>query len=273
MSHIGRQCQYQEIKVGAHSTLACNRCYDSLRMLGSKVSTPSRLNENATARLITQIGELIESGALRPGERLPSERDLAKQFASSRTSLRSAMKVLETVGVISQRVGDGSYLNKDASRVMHLPLTFLVLLDGISLIDLFEARLMIEPEVAARAAEAASAEDLAAMRNSLNAMATDIVNADIAFHGAVCKATRNVTCYRMFGAIHQAFRKGMEVTSRLAPVGLTFGFHKAIYSAIHLRQPDEARRRMAEHLNDAKDRLLKACLEEGFPGSVANRDT
>jgi GntR family transcriptional repressor for pyruvate dehydrogenase complex len=221
--------------------------------------------ENVTGRLISQLGGLIASGALRPGERLPSERNLAKQFGTSRTALRSAMKVLEAVGVISQRVGDGSYLNSDASRILSLPLTFLVLLDGISLIDLFEARLMIEPELAARAAECASAQDLAAMRRSFHAMTTDPVTADIAFHDAVCKATRNATCHRMFGAIHRAFHQGMELTTRLSPPEHTLAFHRAIYSAIHLRQPDEARRQMTAHLMDAKNLLLKACLEHDFP--------
>jgi GntR family transcriptional regulator, transcriptional repressor for pyruvate dehydrogenase complex len=224
--------------------------------------------DSVTARLIWQLGEIIASGALKPGERLPSERELAKRFCSSRTSLRSAMKVLESVGVISQRVGDGTYLNPDASRVLSLPLRFLVLLDGITLIDVFEARLMLEPELAARAAESASAEDLAAMRRSLNSMIADNMNADIAFHDAICRATRNRTCHRMLGAIHGAFRQGMELTARLAPPEHALRFHKAIYSAIHLRQPDEARKRMAEHLIDAKNLLVTACLEQELPGLV-----
>jgi len=256
--------------LGAHYFVLLNQnCGIGIYMAElDHVTAGSQQKENVTTRLIAQLGELIASGALQPGGRLPSERDLAKQFGSSRTSLRSAMKVLESVGVLSQRVGDGSYLNPDASRVLNMPLTFLVLLDGISLIDVFEARLMIEPELAARAAESASAEDLAAMRRSLNAMATNTVNADAAFHDAVCKATRNVTCYRMFGAIHEAFRKGMELTARLAPVEHTLGLHNAVYSAIHLRQPDEARIKMMDHLINAKNLLLKACLEEDFRHSL-----
>lgn len=259
-------------KLGAHyGAMRVPMLRYGLMTRSGSVAAKAPLKENVTARLISQLGELIAGGKLQPGKRLPSERELAKQFGSSRTSLRAAMKVLESVGVVSQRVGDGSYLSADASRVLDLPLTFLVLLDGISLIDVFEARLMIEPEIAARAAEAASAQDLASMRHCLNAMTIDTVNADVAFHDAVCKATRNLTCYRMFGAIHEAFRKGMELTVRLAPVEHTFEFHRAIYSAIHLRQPDEARKKMAEHLLDAKNLLLKACLDEGFPGTIASR--
>ena len=62
----------------------------------------------------------------------------------------------------------------------------------------------------------------------------------------------------MFGAIHQAFKRGMELTSRLAPPDRALEFHRAVYSAIHPRKPEEARRQMAERLNDAKALLLQA---------------
>jgi GntR family transcriptional repressor for pyruvate dehydrogenase complex len=219
-----------------------------------------KAENDLTARMLARFSELIASGEIRPGERLPPERELAQRFGTSRSSLRPIMKMLESVGVISQRVGDGSYLSADASQILHLPLTFLILLDGVSLVELFEARLMIEPELAARAAECASTEDLAAMRRTLPAMKTDPVDADIAFHEAVCKATRNRICHRMFGAIHQAFRQGMVVTSRVAP-DRALSFHQAIYSAIHLRNPEEARKQMAAHLTEARTLLLEACLD------------
>lgn len=218
-----------------------------------------------TARLLTSFGELLGSGEIRPGDRLPPERELAKRFGASRSSLRPVMKILETVGVISQRVGDGSYLSADASGILSVPLTFLILLDGVTLVELFEARLMIEPELAARAAECASGDDLAAMRRTFPLMASDTANADIAFHDAVCKATRNRICHRMFTAIHQGFKQGMEITSRLANPERALEFHREIYSAIHLRQPEEARRKMTEHLIDAKSVLMRACLENSLP--------
>lgn len=215
---------------------------------------------DVTARLLAKFKELITSGEIRPGERLPPERELAQRFGASRSSLRPIMKVLESVGAISQRVGDGSYLSADGGNILDLPLSLLILLDGVSLIELFEARLMIEPELAARAAESASSEDLAVMRGTFPLMETDPANADIAFHEAVCKATRNRVCYRMFGAVQRAFREGMVVTSRLTPSKAT-EFHKAVYSAIHLRNPEDARKMMTEHLTHAKGLLMQACLD------------
>lgn len=213
-----------------------------------------------TSKLLARFRELITTGEIRPGDRLPPERELAQSLGASRSSLRPAMKVLESVGAISQRVGDGSYLSADGGNILDLPLSLLILLDGVSLIEVFEARLMIEPELAARAAECASSEDLESMRHTLVLMESDPVNADIAFHEAVCKATRNRVCYRMFGAIHRAFREGMMVTSHLAPEK-ALEFHKLIYSAIHLRNPEDARKSMTEHLTHAKRVLMQACLD------------
>jgi GntR family transcriptional repressor for pyruvate dehydrogenase complex len=226
--------------------------------------------DDLTSRLLNDFRALIASGEIKPGSKLPPERELAKRFGASRSSLRPIMKMLENVGILSQRVGDGTYLNSDGSGVLSVPLGFLILLDGVSLIELFEARLMIEPELAARAAHSASGEDLEAMRKTFTAFKEDPIQADVDFHLAICRATRNRICMRMFEAIHGAFEEGMRFTSRLAP-GKALDFHRSIYSAIHLREADEARKRMTEHLQHAKAVLMAAHLEEGLrvePGSA-----
>lgn len=208
---------------------------------------------------------MIQSGEFGRGERLPSERDLAQRFATSRSSLRHALKVLESVGVISQRVGDGTYLSADASRILDVPVTFMLALDGISMLELFDVRLMIEPELAAKAAERAASKQLDAIRETLPAMLTNTAEADAAFHEAVCAATGNRVCERMFSAIHNAFHAAMQVTSKLAVPERALEFHKQIYSAIYLRQPALAKEKMIEHLTDAQGVLLAAHLEGKLP--------
>jgi GntR family transcriptional repressor for pyruvate dehydrogenase complex len=210
---------------------------------------------------------MIAGGEIARGDRLPSERELALRFGTSRSSLRHALKVLHSVGIISQRVGDGTYLSKDASRILEFPLAFLLTLDGISVLELFDMRLMIEPEFAAKAAERAHGRSLDAIRNTLSSMLTETAEADAAFHEAVCTATGNRVCQRMFSAIQHAFRAGMQVTTKLAPPERALEFHKQIYSAIHLRQPAEARERMIDHLTDAQGVLLAAHLEGKLPKS------
>ena len=80
------------------------------------------------------------------------------------------MKVLEIMGVLTQRVGDGTYLSASAESILKEPMDFLVLLDDLSHHELFETRIIVEPELAARAAERATTEDLAGLRHAIMAM-------------------------------------------------------------------------------------------------------
>ncbi|MFN7992505.1 MAG: FCD domain-containing protein [Bryobacteraceae bacterium] len=215
----------------------------------------------STTELVESFRVMIANGEICRGGRLPPERDLAQRFSTSRSSLRHALKVLQSVGIISQRVGDGTYLSSDASRILDVPLNFMVAIDGVSMLELFDVRLMFEPELAAKAAERAASKDLDAIRDTLSAMLTNTAEADAAFHEAVCNATGNRVCQRMFSAVQNAFRAGMQLTTKLAPPERALAFHKEIYSAIHLRQPDTARRKMIEHLTDAQGVLLAAHLD------------
>jgi GntR family transcriptional regulator, transcriptional repressor for pyruvate dehydrogenase complex len=99
-----------------------------------------------TTRLIGSFKALISDGSLVPGCKLPPERELAKSFGVCRASLRQAWKVLENMGVLSQRVGDGTYVNEGAPEILAEPMEFLILLGGISFKELAEARLLFEPE-------------------------------------------------------------------------------------------------------------------------------
>src|ERR1700742_3087669 len=85
--------------------------------------------DNVTQLLIQRFQEMIRDGVLKQGSRLPSERELAIHFGVARSSLRQALKVLEIMGILTQKVGDGSYLAKDSSAVLAVPMEFLFLLD------------------------------------------------------------------------------------------------------------------------------------------------
>ena len=109
-------------------------------------------DSRVTARLITTIKELISSGTIPPGGKFPPERELAKELKVNRASLRQVMNVLEIMGVLTQRVGDGTYLSASSELILKEPLEFMVLIDDISPGELFETRSIVEPELAARAA-------------------------------------------------------------------------------------------------------------------------
>src|SRR5580704_39479 len=130
----------------------------------------SQTAELVTGKLIARFKDLLASGALKPGEHLPPERDLAVQFGVSRSSLRQALKVLESMGIVVQRVGHGTSLNSNATAILSEPFEFLVLIDGISIFELHEARMIVEPELAARAAERATLEHLSTLKKSIEVM-------------------------------------------------------------------------------------------------------
>src|ERR1700749_180702 len=139
-------------------------------MTRTKPPTREQPDDRVTAKLISRIKSLIANGAIPPGSKFPPEREMAKEFGVNRASVRQALKVLEIMGVLSQRVGDGTYLSESAESILDEPIDFLVLLDDLSHHELFETRLIVEPELAARAAERATAEDLAVLRNTVLAL-------------------------------------------------------------------------------------------------------
>lgn len=216
-----------------------------------------RPDNRITARLIGRIKGLIASGAIAPGSKFPPERELARDFGVNRASVRQVLKVLEIMGVLSQRVGDGTYLSESAETILNEPIDFLVLLDDLSQHELFETRLMIEPELTARAAERATAEDISSLRNAIFAMERskslrDRLNADMAFHEAIFRASGNRICHLLFKGIHRTLLMSMDQLSDRVSIEHPLMFHRKIYAAIRERDPEGARKAMQEHIIDAR---------------------
>jgi GntR family transcriptional repressor for pyruvate dehydrogenase complex len=226
---------------------------------------PLRTQEkgDVTHLLIGRFQELLSNGLVMPGARLPSERELAKNFGVARSSLRQALKVLEIMGVITQKVGDGSYLNKDASRVLSVPMEFLFLLDGISLDELAEMRLVIEPEHAARAAQRANSDDIALLRQSIVDVEASrgnsdlIVSADLFFHQAIFQASGSRLSGRLFDMIHREMLKLITMSSQPVDIAHILDFHKPIFNAIQKRDAALAAQLMTDHLKYGRDLLLR----------------
>jgi GntR family transcriptional repressor for pyruvate dehydrogenase complex len=171
--------------------------------------------------------------------------------------LRQALKVLEIMGVLTQRVGDGTYLSASAELTLKEPLDFLVLLDDLSHHELLETRMIVEPELAARAAQRATAEDLIGLRKAIVAMEhcrtnEERLDADVAFHECIFRASGNRICHLLFRVIHRNLLTSMSKLSRRVPLDRPLTFHKRIYEAIQNREPEEARRQMLDHITDTK---------------------
>ena len=242
---------------GGQSFLPVEKLVGPMQHLASSEGRRQVTDNRVTARLVSQIKQQILSGTLVPGSKLPPERELAKSFGVNRGSLRQVLKVLEIMGVLSQKVGDGTYLNDSAETILDEPIDFLVLLDDLSHHELFETRLMVEPELAARAAERCTTEDLAALRKAIAALehcrtTKERLEADMAFHECIFRAAGNRICHLLFRVVHRTLLTSMHHLAGRVELERPLSYHRAIYTAIYDRDPEAARRKMQEHILDAK---------------------
>ena len=219
--------------------------------------------DDVTQLLIQRFQEMLREGVLTQGSRLPPERELAAHFNVARSSLRQALKVLEIIGVITQKVGDGSYLNTDTSAVLAVPMEFLFLLDDTSVQELTELRMLVEPGLARLAAQRASSEDIDLLRQSIRDLESSsndtikLVSSDLLFHRAIFQASKNRAASSLFQTIHRAMAKMILVTSQLVELEHTLAFHKPIMKAIEQRDGEKAAGLMSEHLKDATALLTR----------------
>lgn len=227
------------------------------------ITAPKLQRDDLTTKLIASFKDLIARRVLKPGAKLPPERDLAQRFGVSRSSLRHALKSLDTLGIITQRVGDGTYLTSDPSHILVAPLEFLLLMEGISELDVADTRLIVEPELAARAAAQASEELIARLGELMEGLRTEtdstkLIELDIAFHEAIFSESGNRLISRIFSMLHRLVYNNMEITSQHVDSAHTLQFHEPIYRAICDRNPTEARNCMIAHLTDSRQILQQA---------------
>jgi GntR family transcriptional repressor for pyruvate dehydrogenase complex len=151
-----------------------------------------------TQDAIETIRDLIATGQWGPGTRLPRETDLAAQLGLSRNSLREAVRALSLARVLEVRQGDGTYVSSlEAEELFQPTLSATNLMQGRTVLELFEVRRMLEPEAAAMAALRANDDVVRELRAELDAMfaagdrAEDLVAADTAFHDVIARAPGN----------------------------------------------------------------------------------
>jgi GntR family transcriptional repressor for pyruvate dehydrogenase complex len=201
--------------------------------------------------------EHLRDGSLQPGDALPSQHELARQLSVSRPVLREAMQGLASVGVIEIRPGSGCYV-RESDRVVD-PETVFAAFTHESVLELLEARMVVEVELAVLAAQRADADDLARMERTLERLKRTIargkptsqVTAD--FHQALNRAAHNHVLYRMSQLLCQPqIAQGIRVERALPDIAAQeYDSHRILYDAVLRRDPAAARRLMREHLEIA----------------------
>jgi GntR family transcriptional regulator, transcriptional repressor for pyruvate dehydrogenase complex len=213
--------------------------------------------------IVEQIREQIAEGLLKPGDQLPSERELSEKFQVSRASLREAIRALESLGLVKIKSGDGTYIASSLQTLLS-PLTSVILQQKDVLLDIFEARQMIEPEMAALAAKRADSEEVEQMVAILEEQARQIaaggtgMEADSAFHSMLAQAAKNKVILRLNDSIMDSLRETRErsLHTNGRPTRSLAGHHK-ILEAIRAKNPAKARRAMLEHLRAIERNVLK----------------
>lgn len=212
----------------------------------------SRLYE----QIVEQIETLILDGKLRPGDQLPSERELAEQFNVSRTAVREAVKALREKGLVEIEAGRGTFITHGISKALRHSLDWMVRSgDGNPLADLVQVRNILEPEIAALAAEMATAPDIERLEDAVRVMdsamdSADLyVEADLEFHLALAGATQNKLIPTLIDPIVDLLR-AQRSRIFLVEGGAQRGqyHHKRILEAIKQHDPASARKAMQAHL-------------------------
>lgn len=170
--------------------------------------------------IVEQIRDLVTSGDLQPGDRLPSERDLAVRLQVSRASVREALSALEMLGLLEARSGEGTYIRQVSVESIVAPLAWVLCMEKDTVLELLEVRKIFEVQAVALATERALPEDLQEIKSALETMNQDLQTgqlgeeADHHFHFAIARATHNTIFIRLMNAISDTMYRTLK-TSRI----------------------------------------------------------
>jgi GntR family transcriptional repressor for pyruvate dehydrogenase complex len=217
-------------------------------------------SERLYERIVSQIEQRIETGELKVGDQLPSERELAEQFTVSRTAVREAVKALRQKGLVEIRLGRGTFITNGTTDTIRNSLGLLMKFGGKNgSMNLVEVREILEPEIAALAATRITDEYITAMREAVEIMDTALdnvdvfVEADLDFHLALAEGTQNPFIPILMDSIIDLLRVQRK------RIGLTKGglqrgqvHHKKILDAVTRRNPQDARQAMHDHLEQVR---------------------
>jgi GntR family transcriptional regulator, transcriptional repressor for pyruvate dehydrogenase complex len=221
---------------------------------------PEDHDTHRTMQVVNHIRSLIENGTLQPGDKIPPEREFAHSLKISRASLRTGIGYLAAMGVMKVRHGVGTFVADGPPEFGKSSLSLIGALHGFQDWQMFEARIVLESQVAALAAErgkeehhTALAEEVAEMFASLDAPSDYLIH-DILFHRTISQASGNpilaAVIETITSAIYESRRKTVEHSTNLRE---SAEMHREIFRAIRAHNAAEARQLMEQHLCQARD--------------------
>jgi GntR family transcriptional repressor for pyruvate dehydrogenase complex len=213
--------------------------------------------------VVTQVHELIRAGKFKAGDQLPSERELAETFQVSRTSVREALRALETQGLIISRTGTGNFVADLPIESLVAPLARMLIEEKHALADVFELRKLIEPQIASLAAERATDRDIQLLKAALAKQKEQVedgatgVDADAELHFAIGQATQNQAIKKLVSALLEMLGRSREES--LQPKQrrqASIESHRAIVEAIEKHDQAAAGDAMRHHIEQVAESVL-----------------
>jgi len=212
----------------------------------------------AAEQVISHVRTLIERRTLRPGDRLASERELARQIGVSRPSVRAGLRSLAAMGVVQTRQGAGTFITDGPPTLVSEPLRLVAALHGLHLDGFWEVRRVLEAGTASLAAERATAEQIATLSDEVTGMYSALhdpqtfLDYDLRFHRAVAAAANNPMLGAIIEAVAALFFEERRVTiERARNLRESADAHRKVYQAIRARDAEGARAAMDEHIRVA----------------------
>ncbi|MDX1414702.1 MAG: FadR/GntR family transcriptional regulator [Candidatus Promineifilaceae bacterium] len=226
---------------------------------------------SVTDETVEQIVQMIRHDEYAPGDRLPGERSLSKQLSVGRTSVREAIRRLETLGLLEVRQGLGTFVKDPGVRILQTSLAPHIVTDKRQLDELFETRKIIEIAAASLAAKRAGPSQVQAMQHWAQQVETyvargdaqGLVTADVKFHRQIVAATGNSTLVALMDSIvdllHDMRYDSGEIPQLLPEI---VSGHRAIVSAIEQGDSEAAGQAMRAHLGTVAQRVMEYWQEE-----------
>jgi GntR family transcriptional repressor for pyruvate dehydrogenase complex len=211
--------------------------------------------ESVREQIADRIQEMVAANQLQAGTQLPSERELARMLGVNRATVREAIRLLEQRGLVRMKLGSGTYIAHVPSSTVAETIARYFTFGSCSHEDLVKLREMLDPEIAALAAERAQPEDLVELSRCIgeidstfrSGVPVPYAHADAAFHEAIARATHNPLVIAITSGLHQIVRAWILAQSSVHRLEGGALSHRAVYDAITTRNPAAARSAMQVH--------------------------
>jgi GntR family transcriptional repressor for pyruvate dehydrogenase complex len=215
--------------------------------------------------VVTQIQRLVSDGSLNPGDRLPSERELAERFQVGRSSVRDAIRILEVMGIVRPRQGEGTIVRDLSADSLIVPLATMLARKRGLVREIMEMRCMIEPALAARAAAGATPRQIAHLEDILRSQGDRVRQGELTtgedsdFHAEIARAAGNDVVLKVLDILMDLLSQSREHALQVkGQAQRSLLGHRLVLRAIKRRDPVAAEAAMRRHIRAVEELVLKA---------------